>query len=195
MSLLQRSPGGIRAVLALLLVVAGLAASCGRAKRVDPTEAVFHDFSLRVDAYVTIHKSVADSVGPLDETASQQVIATRATKLGQGIVAARDSAKQGEIFTPEVAALFATLIKEESKRRTEPVKDSREDAQEELPDFTPQVNQIYPTTYPLATFPATLLRILPELPAEIEYRIVGHNLILRDVEANLIVDVMPDAVP
>ena len=193
MSLLQPSPGWKR--LALLLLVTGLALGCSRTRRVDPTEPVFEDFALRVNRYVAVHKAVADSVGPLDESASQQVIAARATRLANGIMAARDSAKPGEIFAPEVQALFATLIQEEYKRRPAPVQDSREDAQEELPDFVPHVNEPYPTTYPLATFPATLLRVLPQLPPEVEYRIVSHFLILRDVEANLIVDVMPDAVP
>jgi hypothetical protein len=57
------------------------------------------------------------------------------------------------------------------------------------------VNQVYPTTYPLATFPATLLPLLPPLPEKVEYRIVQNYLVLRDIEANLIIDFMPNAVP
>ena len=30
---------------------------------------------------------------------------------------------------------------------------------------------MYPTTLPLVTFPGNLLRVLPELPKELEYRI------------------------
>jgi hypothetical protein len=57
------------------------------------------------------------------------------------------------------------------------------------------VNQIYPTTYPLATFPPGVLRQLPALPKPLEYRFVQSTLILRDSEANLIVDVLPEAAP
>lgn len=181
--------------LALLVAVAGLAAGCARERRENPVDPVFAEFDRRVGEYVRLHDAVAESVGVLDETASQAEIAARATGLGQGIVAARSAAKPGDIFTTEVATLFATLIREEYSRRPPAVRESREDAQEELPDFVPAVNQLYPTTYPLATFPATLLQVLPELPKEVEYRIVGHHLILRDVEANLIVDLMPNAVP
>jgi hypothetical protein len=53
----------------------------------------------------------------------------------------------------------------------------------------------YPTTLPLVTVPAKLLRALPELPDGLEYRILGRHLILRDVKANLIVDFVRDAVP
>lgn len=57
------------------------------------------------------------------------------------------------------------------------------------------MNQLFPTTYPLATFDALLLPILPKLPEQVEYRRMSHYLMLRDVEANLIVDFMPNAFP
>ena len=65
----------------------------------------------------------------------------------------------------------------------------------ELPkNMKVDVNTVYPTTMPLATCPPALLRKLPDLPPELEYRLVGHNLILRDVQANLIVDILRDVV-
>ena len=181
--------------LAVLLPLLLACAGCGPQKRADPTEAVFADFAKRVDEYVKLRNQVADSVGVLDETMSQDQIAARAVKLGQGITALRADVEPGSIFTTEAATIIATLIREEYRRRPPPVLESREDAQEELADFEPKVNMIYPTTYPLATFPATLLPLLPQLPEEVEYRIVTHYLILRDTEANLIVDFMPKAVP
>lgn len=162
---------------------------------VDPTQTVFDDFAKRVGAYMDVRKTVVDSVGELDPTKSQAEITARATGLANGLMARRTQAKQGDIFTPEFAALVATLIKEEYKRRSISVQETRSDQQDELPDFTPVVNQLYPTTYPLATFPATLLPLLPSLPEQLEYRVVQHYLVLRDVEANMIVDYMPNAVP
>jgi hypothetical protein len=161
----------------------------------NPTDTVFADFAKRVDGYMKLRKSVVDSVGELDPTKSQAEITTRATKLANSIIAARAQARPGDIFTPELSALIATLIKQEYSRRPDSVRETREDQQDELPDFVPKVNQVYPTTYPLATFPATLLPILPPLPSALEYRIVQHYLVLRDVEANVILDVMPNAVP
>jgi hypothetical protein len=58
-----------------------------------------------------------------------------------------------------------------------------------------QVNQAYPENVPLQSTPPTLLLNLPEPPDGLEYRIVGRDLILRDVEANTIVDFIPDAIP
>ena len=161
----------------------------------DPTTKVFDDFAKRVDAYLKLRKSIVDSVGDLDPTKSQSEIATRSTALAQGVIAARSQAKPGDIFTAEFATIVATLVKEEYRRRSISVQETRGDQQDELPDFQPTVNQMYPTTYPLATFPATLLPLLPSLPEQLEYRVVQHYLVLRDVEANVILDFMPNAVP
>jgi hypothetical protein len=161
----------------------------------NPTDAVFAEFGKRVDSYMKLRKTLVDSVGELDPTRNQAEIAERAAKLANGIMAARAQAKPGDIFTPEVSALVATLIRQEYSRRPDSVRETREDQQDELPDFVPRVNTLYPTTYPLATFPATLLPLLPRLPEQLEYRVVQNYLVLRDVEANVILDVMPNAVP
>jgi hypothetical protein len=177
-------------------VVAAVGCKKDEAKPAEnPTETVFADFAKRVDAYMKLRKTLVDSVGELDPTKSQAEITTRATKLASSIIAARAQAKPGDMFTPEFSALVATLIKQEYSRRPDSVQETREDQQDELPDFVPTVNTLYPTTYPLATFPATLLPLLPRLPEQLEYRVVQRYLVLRDIEANVILDVMPNAVP
>jgi hypothetical protein len=57
------------------------------------------------------------------------------------------------------------------------------------------VNQAYPSSVPLQSTPASLLLNLPHLPKGLDYRIVGRRLVLRDVNANLIIDIIPDALP
>jgi hypothetical protein len=195
------SPNQRGGAFALLMGI-GLVLAVGTAckdeedeRSANPADTLFVDFAKRIDAYMSVRKRVTDSVGDLDPTRSQAEIATRATALGQGLIAARAQAKQGDIFTPELSAFVAALIKQEYARRPAPVIETRDDQQEELPNFEPKVNQIYPTTYPLATFPPALLPLLPPLPEEVEYRIVRDNLVLRDIEANLILDYIPRAVP
>lgn len=190
--------GSILVLLAIVSAALVTGAGCKEPepdRSANPTDTLFADFVKRVDSYITLRERLTDSIGDLDPTRSQAEIATRATALGNAIIASRPQAKQGDIFTPELAAFLATLIKQEYARRPAPVIETRDDQQEELPNFEPQVNQIYPTTYPLATFPPALLPLLPPLPEEVEYRIVRDNLILRDIEANLILDFMPRAVP
>jgi hypothetical protein len=43
--------------------------------------------------------------------------------------------------------------------------------------------------------PPTLLMSFPRVPAELEYRFIGSTLILRDVGENLIIDLIPNALP
>lgn len=194
MSLTERR--GALLYAGLVGILAGASMGCAeKADPADPTRVVFEDFRKRVDDYAALRNKLADSVGPLDLTWSQAQIAERSTRLATAIVAARAGAKEGDLFTPAVSSTIASLIKQEYDRRPPAVLEARGDAQEELPDFVPQINQLYPTTYPLATFPASLLPLLPELPKELEYRIVSKHLILRDIEANVIVDFMPHAVP
>lgn len=46
----------------------------------------------------------------------------------------------------------------------------------------------------LHEFPAVLARALPPLPATIEYRLIGNDLVLRDAGGDVIVAVLRDAV-
>ncbi len=57
------------------------------------------------------------------------------------------------------------------------------------------VNATYNDHAPFSSMPPTLLLKLPQLPEEVRYRFVGRDLILRDTEANVILDFIKDAVP
>ena len=61
-------------------------------------------------------------------------------------------------------------------------------------DVRLQVNARYPASEPLQTIPPNLLANLPQLPEDMEYRVVGKDLVLRDVDANIIVDFIPNAI-
>jgi len=116
-------------------------------------------------------------------------------ELGSALSARKGATPQGAIFTPIVAAQFRAIILTAFQgpqgshiRRTilegDPV--------------TPtalRVNEAYPEDIPSTTMPPTLLRRLPALPADLAYRIVGRALVLQDIRDNMIVDVLPDAIP
>ncbi|MGQ0703613.1 MAG: hypothetical protein ACT4PM_10825 [Gemmatimonadales bacterium] len=185
----------------LLLALGLLAPACKPEPQVEEVTEPLADFSKRVDEYVALRYRVADTLGKIDQGKTQADIAARAAALAQGIVTARPNARQGDIFTPEAATVIATIIQEEYRRRTQAVQETRQEQAEEheqdrLPPFTPKVNEKFPTNYPLGTFDALLLPLLPKLPEGVlEYRRMDHYLLLRDVEANLIVDFMPQAFP
>ena len=45
-----------------------------------------------------------------------------------------------------------------------------------------------PKRQPLSTVPGAVLAVLPSLPDGLEYRFLGHDLILHDTRANIILD-------
>ena len=67
---------------------------------------------------------------------------------------------------------------------------------EDIPPGTvADVNATYPSALPLATFPAVAAGGAAAAAEDLEYRFVGRHLILRDVKANIIVDVLPNVLP
>ena len=89
--------------------------------------------------------------------------------------------------------MLRKIVKEDFAKR--PLADRKALIQELPKGMKIGVNEVYPTTLPLATFPPNLLQKLPALPPELEYRIVGRDLILRDVTGNVVVDVMREVFP
>ena len=108
------------------------------------------------------------------------------------IQAARKAAKRGDVFG-DAGPYFIRIIERDTKARG--LRDAF-NAMQEVPSQSPvAVNAVYPEKAALATVPPMILVNLPRLPDGIEYRFMGRDLILRDREANLIVDFLPGAVP
>jgi hypothetical protein len=151
------------------------------------------EFQKRIQAYMKIHNEAEGKVPNLKKTDDPNEIADREKQLAQMIMTLRAGAQPNEIFAPEYQPFFIQIVQDDFKGRKAV---DRRAMIDELPaKMKVDVNTEYPTTLPLATFPPALLSKLPDLPPELEYRIVGRSLILRDVKANLIVDVLRDVVP
>ena len=157
-----------------------------------PVSTVFTD---RVRAYVALQKSLENSGAAQRPTTEAEQIADRQDALAGRIAAARRDARQGDIFTPDVAGQYRTIIREAFQGRDG--RNMRRTILEGDPERATvlRVNVAYPEEIPLGTMPPTLLRRLPALPAELAYRVVGRALVLKDVKTNLIVDFIPDALP
>ncbi len=151
---------------------------------------VLADFKTRVDAYIDLRKKADDGVPRLKETKDPADIKVAQDLLAKRIMAARGTAKRGDIFTPEIAMRFRRLLAPE-------VKDP--DTKQLIRDDNPgnvkfKVNGPYPDAEPLSTVPPNVLASLPELPEDIEYRFVGKHMILRDARANLVIDYIANAI-
>ena len=150
-------------------------------------------FQDRIKEYDTFHHNVQKMVPALDETADPAKISAREKALGEQLIKSRPNAKQGDFFIKEFQPYLVQIIKEDFAQRS--LADRKALIQELPKGVAIDVNIVYPTTLPLATFPGKLLKKLPELPPELEYRIVARHLVLRDVKGNVIVDLMRDVFP
>lgn len=185
---------------AAALVVA-MATSCATAtvgaerepQRVNAYGAAVKAFRDRADAYLALHKKAAETVPPLKQTDDPTKLNSREVALGEAIRQLRVGAKAGDIFGADLTPHIRRIISKDWAKRS--VAD-RAGLAEDIPaNSVTQVNATYPPTLPLGTFPASLLAALPPVPEQLEYRFVGRHLILRDVAANIVVDVMRNVIP
>lgn len=178
-----------------LLVMAFLLATVAQAWTQAPTgkaneRSLVSDFNQRVHSYLELRERVSGKAASVSD--SPQAIVAREKALAENIRIARKDAKQGEIFPPPIAQYFRQQLAAAfrgpqgkkilaSLRHAEPVK------------LTLAVNESYPEEVPLQSTPPSLLLHLPPLPEGLEYRILGRQLVLRDRDANLVVDYIPRA--
>ncbi|HSC27444.1 MAG TPA: hypothetical protein VLD67_09230 [Vicinamibacterales bacterium] len=150
-------------------------------------------FTARVDDYVKLHRDLEGPVPTVRVSSDPAEIRAAMTALADKIREARPHAKQGDFFTADIVTLFRRLIREgcggQYKKLLEAVRD------EAPPMATPEVNGRWPDEAPMTMMPPGVLCNLPQLPDELEYRFVSRDLVLRDMHANLIVDVLVRAIP
>ena len=163
-------------------------------ERANPNTRNLQDFEKRLAEYLKLRKQATSTLPKLKTTPEPSDIKAHERACAVLIKQARAQAKRGDIFTPEIEAEFRRLIDitmkgadaariKSSLKRAEPVSAKM------------VVNDTYPDSVPLQSAPPTLLLNLPKLPAELDYRVVGRALILRDVEANIMIDFIPDVMP
>jgi hypothetical protein len=180
--------------LSLFAFVAPGFAGQAQTPRVNEEARDFKTFTDRVQEYVKMQKNLKASLPALNPTKDAARIIEHQHALARKIADARRDARQGDIFTPEVAERFRKII--DRTFRGPEGRLARKTIRPESPSkvVVLHVNDVYPEGIPLTTTPPTLLLKLPKLPQELTYRIVGHDLTLQDTEARLIVDLIPNAI-
>jgi len=169
-----------------------------------------HDFYEEIQEYVRLRQDIVAQVPavPADGTAEQ--VGARQKAMTEAIVAHRRKARQGEIFKPDIATAFRRIIAREltgpdaaamlnelrsGNPKVEGVPKVSDPTHEVKTPVTLRVNARYPESASFSSVPPSLLRKLPQLPDQVRYRFVGRTLILRDTDANVILDYIPDVVP
>lgn len=179
--------------LAVALVSAGFGQAVMKAEPSTQDKQVVSDFEKRVNDYVDLRRKAAGS--PPASTNSADKLQQERRDLATKVREARQNAKQGNVFTPEIADYFrkqiaATLKGTQGEKILTSLKHS-----EPVKGIGVAVNGAYPQNIPLQSTPPSLLLNLPPLPKQLEYRMVNQDLVLRDTAANIIVDFLPRALP
>ena len=177
------------------LVAAGLVAASpwflSASARQIPDDELLCRFESNVEAYVLLHRRLEASAPPQVYTADPVALLRSRTAMALAIRNERPFARQGDIFAPSIAAMFRRIV---ARTLDEDGVDWQEFLVEDgmtLP-IDVAVNADYPAGGPVATMRPTLLKALPPLPPELQYRFVNLTLVLWDVHANVIVDFVPD---
>lgn len=161
----------------------------------NPDSVPLADFNARLDNYVKKQRALLKDAAPLSKDATPEEIKTRQETLAAQLRMIRGNAKQGDILTPQVAALFKRLMNPEIKEQPRETRQALEEEDGEVAQVNLKVNASWPASEPLTTVPANLLATLPQLPMDVEYRISNkRHLVLRDVDANIIVDYIYNAI-
>jgi hypothetical protein len=180
--------------LSVIAVVQGQGAGSKSAAPVNPDAAAIADFQKRVKEYVALHQKLEASLPKLSKEATPQEIDKNQRELGRLVGAARAGAKHGDLFTPAMQAIVRRLLAVQFAGPQG--KKLRASIMDENPvGIKLSVNGRYPDTVPLSTMPPDVLKALPPIPEELEYRFIGDRLVLMDVHAHIIVDYVDKALP
>jgi hypothetical protein len=161
---------------------------------VDPDQAAFRAFDAAVARYVSLQQKVLTEVPGLRPDLSAKELNDASDRLAAAIRRARPRAARGEFFDAQATRVIRQRIGDLLRSPGSAlVIESIDD--ESPPTVRPSIHLRFPEGSELATMPPSILALLPPLPDQLEYRIVGEYLVLRDVSAALIIDFIPGAVP
>jgi len=151
------------------------------------------DFQVRVKNYLALRQKVTAGRAALPDKATPDQIEAYQRALGQSIIAARKGAKKGDVFGADMTVLVRRLLGPIFKGPDGAA--IRNAILEEAQPLVPTINTRYPDEVPVSTMPPEILKALPKLDENLEFRFVGRHLILMDVPAHLIVDIVDNAMP
>jgi hypothetical protein len=150
-------------------------------------------FMTRIGQYMALRRQVEQRVAGPSVSDDRAEIHRAAGALAEGIRAARQRASQGDIFTTRIAAGFRRII-EMVSRKEQPGVTLAEARRRVSGVAAPAlaVNGLFDWNLD-AVMPPFLIEALPPLPKELQYRLVGCDLVVVDVTAGLVVDILPRA--
>jgi hypothetical protein len=153
------------------------------------------EFIAAAGDYAAMHRRIERSQPPLEISAAPDSIVLAIESMASAIRTARAGAGQGALFTPELAGELRARISQSLLAHAITAEEVRESARTDGIDpglAVLRVNGSFPWRFASAVLPC-VIQALPPLPPELQYRFVDDQLVLVDVHASLIVDILPSA--
>jgi hypothetical protein len=154
----------------------------------------FQGFAEAIADYIKLRQALGDEVPPLKVTTNPAEYIQASDMLAVAIQRARPQARQGDFFKPDVSRVIQARIADALRNLDFAAITGLDDPEEKSLLATIKTYSRFPDTGPLATMPPSVLQVLPQLPDTLEYRFIGRDLVLRDSDARLILDFIPNAV-
>ena len=151
-------------------------------------------FHRAVQTYVGLRRALEVGLPALEVSSDAEQIDRAVDALANAIRTARAGALPGDVFTKEggsvIRARISTALSRDGYEPALLLRAMAEDDEGGWPPLT--VNGSFPWMAGNAMWMSVLAE-LPALPDELEYRFVGRELVLLDIDAGLVVDVLPAA--
>jgi hypothetical protein len=152
-------------------------------------------FEMAVNDYADLHRRLERAWPPMWFISDLEQAESVAKEFRAVLRDARPQATRGGFFAPEVADLFrfrmAGAVREQNLDMAAMTSRGDETGVENW--WTPVINE--PLLWGGAGTPWPIFEALPALPLELEYRLIARDLVLLDVRANMVIDILDLAVP
>ena len=156
---------------------------------VEPFHIAVNKYSLTASATRTLPAPPIDFTDPREAERSMRAMA-------EALRRARPFVGEGNIFLGEIAisirGALASVVRNADPECQRAMGDVL--AVPQLSVWSETVNDAFPWAMS-RILPTCIEDALPVFPVELQYRIVGPDLVLIDLHANLIVDILRDALP
>ena len=144
-----------------------------------------------VNQYMSLRWMLEAPLGPDTLCADPEETHRALSDIANAIRSERTAARTGDIFTPAVAGFFRQQISAALNEDGHQLQTYLEDPTTGIPIDLPtvEVNGMIPWGVGDQLWPSLMTK-LPALPAELEYRLVGRDLVLLDASIDLVVDIV-----
>jgi hypothetical protein len=152
-------------------------------------------FEIAVNDYASLHRRLERAWPPMWFISDLEQVESVAKEFRAVLRDVRPQATRGGFFTPDVADLFRFRMSGAMREQNLDLEAMTSLADETGTErwWTPVINEPLPWGEAGTLWP--VFEALPALPLELEYRLVGRDLVLLDVRANMVIDILDLAVP